>query len=166
MIIRFTALLAASAALAACSGGDAAGTGDSAAAACDMNVPPEDRTTGRVMTDSQRRRAELGEDIRVSWEMGRLAKACAERAGFTEVGNMQLRRPGPTVLAADGSRGPTTENTWSTVGMRDGVRTQIVVDFGRRADLRPARRPLTRQSRRKAIETLPVQRFIARQRGT
>lgn len=128
MTVKFAALLLASAALAACSGGDAPGAGDTAAAPCDMNVPPEDRITGRVLTESQRRRLESGESSRVLREMGRLAKACAERVGFAEVGNMQRSPPGPTVLAADGSRGPTTENQWSTVGTRDGVRMRIVVN--------------------------------------
>ncbi|MGE3146840.1 MAG: hypothetical protein AB7K35_14775 [Pseudorhodoplanes sp.] len=126
----------ASASLAACSGGDTQANGNSAeapaaaatAATCDMNVPAEDVTEGRTLTEMQARRLEMAERHRVEREMGRRALACVAAAGFTGVDRMSLRRPGPTVQNADGSRGPTTENTWSGVGMRDGVRMRIVVD--------------------------------------
>ena len=128
MIRAFAVLLLASAALSACSGGDPAAAENSAAASCDMNVPAENVTEGRTLTEIQARRLEIRERHRVEREMGRRAEACVEAAGFADLGSVGMRRPGPTVLHADGSRGPTTENTWEVVGTRDGVRTRVIVD--------------------------------------
>lgn len=134
MTRKLVVLLLASAALTACSGGETAATENSAAAptaaaaSCDMNVPAENVTEGRTLTEMQARRLEMAERHRVEREMGRRALACVEAAGFAGVDRMSLRRPGPTVLNADGSRGPTTENTWEGVGTREGVRMRIVVD--------------------------------------
>jgi hypothetical protein len=106
----------------------AAPTAPAAAASCDMNVPSEDVTDGDTPTGMEARRREIRERHRVERELERRVKACVEAAGFADVGSIGLRRPGPMVLHADGSRGPTTENTWEGVGTRDGVRTRIVVD--------------------------------------
>lgn len=131
---RFIALLLASLTLAACSGDDGSGTGNSTSGTtasdtprCNLSVPPEDIITGRTLTETQARRLEMGERHRVRREQGRLAKACAERAGFSDVGDFRGSEPGPTVLMADGSRQATQEVTFHSTGTRDGKRYRIVV---------------------------------------